>query len=202
MKVLVNGGLNLSELDGWWAEAYKPNLGWAFGDGREHDGDPAWDTVEASQLFDLLEGQVIPEFYSRDESGIARAWVGRVRESMASLTPRYSANRSVRDYVETCYLPAAAAYRARAENNAALGLQITQWRRALDQGWPTLRFGRVGIDQQEDRYEFTVEVSLGALGPQAVRVELYANPLDDADGFRQEMTRLDRASDAEGRALY
>jgi starch phosphorylase len=108
----------------------------------------------------------------------------------------------VRDYVETCYLPAAAAYRARAENSAALGLQITQWRRALDQGWPTLRFGRVGIDQQEDRYEFTVEVSLGALGPQAVRVELYANPLDDADGFRQEMTRLDRASDAEGSALY
>lgn len=66
MKVLVNGGLNLSELDGWWAEAYTPDVGWALGDGQEHDDDPAWDAVEAEALYDLLEHEVIPEFYRRD----------------------------------------------------------------------------------------------------------------------------------------
>ena len=114
MKVLVNGGINLSELDGWWAEAYTPEVGWALGDGQEHGDDPAWDAVEAEALYDLLEREVIPEFYARDESGIPTAWVKRMRESMARLTPRFSANRTVREYTEQHYLPAAAAYRARA----------------------------------------------------------------------------------------
>jgi starch phosphorylase len=202
MKVLVNGGLNLSELDGWWAEAYNSKVGWALGDGQEYSGDAAWDAVEASQLFDVLEDQVIPEFFSRDESGVPRAWVARVRDSMSSLTPQYSANRSVREYAERIYLPAAAAYRARAEGKGALGLQITQWRRAIDQGWPALRFGRIGVEPREDGYDFTVEVSLGTIGPNEVRVELYADPQAGAGGFRQEMKRLDGEPDPEGRTLY
>ena len=121
MKVLVNGGINLSELDGWWAEAYTPEVGWALGDGREHGDDPAWDAVEADALYDLLEREVIPEFYTRDESGIPTAWVKRMRESMARLTPRFSANRAVREYTEQHYLPAAAAYRLRIANKGAIG---------------------------------------------------------------------------------
>ncbi len=120
MKVLVNGGLNLSELDGWWAEAYFPEVGWALGDGREHGDDPAWDVIEAEALYDLLEQTVIPEFYARDEHGIPTAWVGRMRESMARLTPHFSANRTVCEYTEQHYLPAAAAYRERAANNGAV----------------------------------------------------------------------------------
>ena len=69
MKVLVNGGLNLSELDGWWAEAYSPEVGWALGDGREHGDDPSWDAAEAEALYSLLEREVIPEFYTRDVRG-------------------------------------------------------------------------------------------------------------------------------------
>ncbi|MEO8332656.1 MAG: alpha-glucan family phosphorylase, partial [Gallionella sp.] len=105
MKVLVNGGINLSELDGWWAEAYTPEVGWALGDGQEHGDDPAWDAAEAGALYDLLEREVIPEFYTRDEQGIPVAWVQRMRESMAQLTPHYSANRAVREYTEQHYLP-------------------------------------------------------------------------------------------------
>ena len=111
MKVLVNGGINLSELDGWWVEAYTPEVGWALGDGQEHGDDPAWDAAEAEQLYDLLEREIIPEFYTRDENGIPKAWVARMRESMARLTPRFSASRTVREYSEQHYLPAAAAYR-------------------------------------------------------------------------------------------
>jgi glycogen phosphorylase len=84
MKVLVNGAINLSELDGWWAEAYTPEVGWALGDGQEHGDDLAWDAVEAEALYDRLEREVISEFYNRDEQGISRAWVARMRER----TPR------------------------------------------------------------------------------------------------------------------
>jgi len=100
MTVLVNGGLNLSELDGWWAEAYTPEVGWALGDGQEHGDDPSWDAAEAEALYNLLEGELIPEFYRRDRNGIPTAWVARIRESMARLTPRFSANRSVREYAD------------------------------------------------------------------------------------------------------
>ena len=116
MKGLVNGGLNLSELDGWWAEAYSPEVGWAIGDGREHGDDPSWDAAEAESLYVLLEKEVIPEFYARDEQGIPRGWIARMRESMARLTPAFSANRAVRQYTEEHYLSAAAAFRQRAEN--------------------------------------------------------------------------------------
>ncbi len=107
MKVLVNGGINLSELDGWWAEAYTPEVGWALGDGQEHGDDPARDALEAGALYDLLEREVVPEFYSRDQNGIPTAWIKRMRESMAQLTPRFSASRAVREYTEQYYLPAA-----------------------------------------------------------------------------------------------
>ena len=81
MKVLVNGGINLSELDGWWAEAYTSEVGWALGDGREHGDDPAWDAHEANTLYDLLEREAISEFYTRDESGIPTAWVRRIHRA-------------------------------------------------------------------------------------------------------------------------
>lgn len=89
MKVLVNGGINLSELDGWWAEAYLPDLGWALGDGCEHGYDPRWDAAEAEALYGLLEQEVIPEFYDRNEKEIPKAWVARMRQSMAELTPHF-----------------------------------------------------------------------------------------------------------------
>ena len=108
MKVLVNGGLNLSELDGWWAEAYSPKVGWAIGDGREHGYDPEWDAQEAETLYTLLKNGVIPEFYQRDEKGMPSKWLARIRECMATLTPEFSASRAIREYTETHYLPAAA----------------------------------------------------------------------------------------------
>ena len=150
MKVLVNGGINLSELDGWWAEAYTPEVGWALGDGREHGDDPAWDAAEAEALYDLLEREVIPEFYTRDAKGIPTAWVARMRESMARLTPRFSANRSVREYTEQHYLPAASAYRERAANKGAIGRQMVDWRQSLEQKWTTLHFGEVKIVRQRE----------------------------------------------------
>ncbi len=188
MKVLVNGGLNLSELDGWWAEAYLPEVGWALGDGREHGDDPAWDAVEAEALYDLLERTVIPEFYDRDQRGIPTAWVQRMRESMAQLTPHFSASRTVCEYTEQHYLPAAAAYRERAANNGVVGRQLVDWQQAVDQKWDSLRFGEVRVDTRADHYVFDVELFLNGLDATAVRVELYADGPGGGDPTREEMT--------------
>ena len=146
MKVLVNGGINLSELDGWWAEAYAPEVGWALGDGLEHGDDQAWDAIEAEALYDLLEREVIPEFYTRDDKGIPTAWVARMRESMARLTPVFSANRAVQEYTEKHYLPAASAYRERAADKGSAGKQMVDWRQNLDQKWAGLRFGDLRVE--------------------------------------------------------
>jgi starch phosphorylase len=192
MKVLVNGALNLSELDGWWAEAYAPEVGWALGDGQEHGDDPAWDAAEAVALYNLLEEQVVPEFYARDANGIPTAWVARIRESMARLTPRYSANRAVREYTERYYLPALAAYRERAADKGALGAQMADWRHALERRWAGLRFGEVKIQSAPQQHTYELQVFLDEIEPDAVRLELYADGDNEHGPVRQEMARVRR----------
>lgn len=175
MKVLVNGGLNLSELDGWWAEAYTPAVGWALGDQGEHDEDPAWDAHEAEQLYDLLENIIVPEFYRRDEFGIPRQWVGRIRASMAQLTPQFSANRMARDYLEQIYLPAAVRHRNRLAH-ADADLTLPDWQQALDDHWHAIHLGEVQVQTSEHGYHFQAPVYLDELGPEFVQVQLYADP--------------------------
>jgi starch phosphorylase len=202
MKVLVNGGLNLSELDGWWAEAYSPEVGWALGDVREHDDDPTWDAVEAEALYDLLEQEVIPEFYARDENGIPIAWVARVRESMARLTPQFSANRTVREYTEQHYLTAAAAYRERAANKGALGRQVVDWQYALEKKWPTLRFGELKVETNGEQHIFDVQIYLNDLDPKSVQVELCAEGTNGDGPVLLEMKRLRPLTGAAGGYVY
>jgi starch phosphorylase len=202
MKVLVNGGLNLSELDGWWAEAYTPEVGWALGDGQEHGEDPAWDAAEAAALYDLLEREVIPEFYARDGEGIPTAWVARMRNSMASLTPRFSAERTVREYTEQHYLPAAAAYRERAANKGALGRQVVDWRHSVDAKWGSLRFGGLRVETNADHYVFEVELFLNDLDPNAARVEIYADGIGGGDPVRVEMQGAQPLPGASSRSVY
>jgi len=202
MKVLVNGGINLSELDGWWAEAYTPEVGWALGDGQEHGDDPAWDAAEAEALYDLLEREVIPEFYTRDENGIPTAWVKRMRESMARLTPRFSANRAVCEYTEQHYLPAAAAYHLRIANKGAIGRQMVDWQHDLEQKLATLHFGEVKVETRGEQHVFEVQVYLNNLDPNAVRVELYADGVNGGSLVRQEMKRVRQLAGASGGYVY
>ena len=190
MKVLVNGGINLSELDGWWAEAYTPEVGWALGDGHEHDSDPSWDAIEAEALYDLLEREVIPEFYTRDEQGIPNAWVARMRESMARLTPHFCANRAVCEYTEKYYLPAASAYLARAADKGAIGVDMANWQHELKQKWAGLRFGEMKLETDAGQHVFEVQLYLDDIDPEAVRVELYANGINGDAPERVEMKRM------------
>jgi len=187
MKVLVNGGLNLSELDGWWAEAYRADVGWAIGDGLEHGDDPSWDAHEANTLYDRLEKEVIPAFYVRDARGIPSAWVARMRASMLQLTPKFSSNRAVREYVEKFYMPAAGRYRERAANESKLGIELAGRLESLVEAWKDVRFGAVTTRNEGTQYAFEVQIFLGGVDPHVVEVELYAEPQADGKIFRQKM---------------
>jgi glycogen phosphorylase len=201
MKVLANGGLNLSKLDGWWAEAYTPQVGWALGDGREHGDDPAWDATEAEELYTLLEKEVIPLFYTRDTKGLPMKWLTKMRKSIETLTARFSANRTVRQYTEDYYVPMATTYKDRSANNGDLGIQILNWQRALVDAWGKIAFEEVHIETHDGQHHFKVQVDLGEVNPDAVCVELYADILD-GDPFRQAMTHMDKLLERERRHLY
>jgi starch phosphorylase len=202
MKVLVNGGINLSELDGWWAEAYTPEVGWALGDGQEHGDDPAWDAAEAVTLYERLEREVIPEFYARDEQGIPTAWVARMRESMARLTPRFSASRAVREYTGQYYIPAAVSYRERAADKGAAGVQVVDWQNMLRNKWANLRFGDVKVETKGEWHLFEAQVYLNGIGPDAVHVELYADEPNGGNPVRIEMSRDRELVGAENGYIY
>lgn len=189
MKVLVNGGLNLSERDGWWAEAYRPDVGWAIGDGQEHIGDPGWDAQEAEQLYRILEEEVVPCFYKRDANGIPRDWVARMRLSMAELTPRFSTNRMLREYVEELYLPAAASYRDRTARGCRQAAGICRWHDLIQKHWSQLRFGGLETRQENGYYDFEAIVYFGDLDTGAVSVQLYAEPINNQEPEIHPMKR-------------
>ncbi len=175
MKVLVNGGLNLSELDGWWAEAYSPEVGWAIGDGQEHDSDPEWDRRDAEQIYSLLEREIIPMFYQRDQEGLPLAWIDRIRASMSRLTPQFSANRVVREYTETHYIARAKAYRERTTDARTAVEGLIRWRKKVEDHWARLRFGSLEVTSEGAQHIFNLQVYLDELDPEAVRVELFAD---------------------------
>jgi starch phosphorylase len=107
MKAVLNGALHLSELDGWWDEAYRPDVGWALGGGvAERLTDGARDVAEARELLDLLEFQILPLFFARDQAGVPHHWLARVVRSILVLAPTFSAERMVLEYAEHMYLPA------------------------------------------------------------------------------------------------
>jgi glycogen phosphorylase len=186
MKVLVNGGLNLSSLDGWWAEAYDPSLGWKVGDHRDYPSEAAQDAEDAEHLYSVLENEVIPLFYRHESSGIPSKWVAMMRESMARLTGQYSANRSVREYTERFYLPAAETYSKRTANHGSYALQIRKWQTELQSHWSEIYFDGIDFSQDENEYILQARIYLGDICPQHIRVEAFAdNP--DGGSFVAEM---------------
>jgi starch phosphorylase len=177
MKILVNGGLNLSVRDGWWEEAYTPEVGWAVGDAEEEPG-PERDGEDAQALYDCLEGEVIPEFYARDATGIPRRWLERVRQSMARLTPTYSSSRMARDYVEQYYFAGAAELRHRVADQGRLAQKIRQWEERLRRHWEEMHIAEIAISHDSEGWRFSAPVYLGAIAPEDVTVQLYAEPKD------------------------
>jgi starch phosphorylase len=202
MKVLANGGLNISELDGWWAEAYTPAVGWAIGDGKEYGEDAAWDAHEVESLYALLEQQVVPEFYNRDAQGMPSQWLERVRESMATLTPEFSASRAIREYTNDRYLPAAAGYNARAADDGKLGVDILEWQQNVAKSWGTLGFGEVNSETKNGQHRFHITVLPGGLHPDQFSVELYAGPSGESGTKPEVLAACTSLAASSGTIVY
>jgi starch phosphorylase len=199
MKVLVNGGLNLSTLDGWWAEAFDAECGWALGDRSVRPDD---DVREAAQLYSLLEQDVVPEFYDRDAAGFPRRWIARMRASMARLAPQFSSARMVQQYIERVYVPAAASYRRRAMPQNGVARNLDAWSRQLDQHWSGIRFGEVTAHADGGRLTITIPVDLGAIDRDAVRVELYADPENAGEACVHQMAAVESMPDVQNGSVY
>lgn len=172
MKVLVNGGLNLSQFDGWWAEAWTPDVGWAIRPGAtfeelSHTNDH--DAADARELFDLLENEVIPAFYRVDQEGRPKEWIKMIRASMDQLTAHYSANRMVREYVESFYQPMVTLGRRRDPDTAHA---MVQEAREINAHWSRLRFTSVDVEEQDGKQTFIVDVYLDGVPPDLIGVEL------------------------------
>jgi starch phosphorylase len=183
MKAGANGALNLSVLDGWWDEAYSPEIGWAIGRGEIYEDPSEQDRVESEALYDLLEKEVAPMFYERGRDGLPRRWVALMKTAMAALCPTFNMHRAVREYTEQSYLPAAERYAALTAEGMTRARALAAWRARVRQHWSAVRV--LGVESPApdtlrvgDAVEVRVRLHLGALTPEDVVVELYLGRVD------------------------
>jgi starch phosphorylase len=193
MKVLANGGLNISSLDGWWAEAYEPGVGWALGDTSERGIEG--DAHDAEELYRLLEEQVVPLFYKRDDDDIPRDWLKMMRTSMTQLTARFSSNRMMREYIEGLYLPAAASLAARQADKGVLAHELLTWNKELQQHWHEVHVGNVQISADNTGFWLEIAVYLGGLHPDTIAVQMIA---DASNNHTAAVINLDLSRVLEG----
>jgi starch phosphorylase len=183
MKVLPNGGLNFSILDGWWCEGYVPDVGWAIGRGEDYQDHAYQDGIESSALYDILEKEIVPMFYTRAADGMPRAWIQRMKASMKKLSPVFSTNRMVGEYADRYYLPIAASFARMSADRFGRARALAAWKARIEAQW-----GGVAVERMDGsegrRYRMGeaagVEaiVRLGGLDPSEVTVEAYYGLID------------------------
>lgn len=182
MKLLANGGLNLSILDGWWDEAYDREAGWAIGSGEQYSDPNYQDQVESEALYNLLERHVVPAFYDRDSGGIPRRWLAMMKASMRKLSPRFSTHRMVAEYAERFYIPAHERQARLAADNAAKARELVTWRKRVRTYCSDVRIREISREGPEEltigsKLKVSAWVDLGRLSPADVRVQLYYGAL-------------------------
>jgi starch phosphorylase len=183
MKATANGVLNLSILDGWWDEAYQPEVGWAIGRGETYDDREYQDQVEAEALYDLLERDVVPLFYDRGANGLPRRWIGHMKASIGALSYYFNTHRMVQEYTERFYLPGAERYWQLTADDMARAKALAAWKTRVRKSWDQIRVGKVEAEpftelQVGAGLHVRTQVHLGSLTPDDVRVELYLGRVD------------------------
>lgn len=208
MKVVFNGGINCSILDGWWDEAYTPRAGWAVGRGEVYS-DPAYqDEVESNAVYDLLEKEIVAKFYERDREGIPRGWIARMKTSMMDLCGEFNVNRMVREYAVRTYFPATERYSLFLGSEASRAKELSAWKRKADHEWR-----HVHIEKVETQIPDTVRVGddllvratvhLGGLSPSDVAVQIFHGAIDAYNNIiNGDVTVMKAAEQAEGRHIY
>jgi starch phosphorylase len=188
MKAAANGILNMCTMDGWWDEAYTPEIGWAIGKGEVYEDLEYQARVESNAIYDLLEKEVIPLFYKRDADGVPRGWIKKMKASMKALGPVYSTNRMVFEYHEKLYHPTQKRYSILAEDGMKRARELASWKERIRKNWHRISFGRVHTSTTRDlkvgsQISVQVEINLGNLTPRDVSVEVYSGEIGPHGGI-------------------
>lgn len=183
MKVIYNGGLNCSTLDGWWDEGYSPEVGWAIGNGEEYpvSANEQQDYIEGQALYNLLEQDIVPLFYERGRDGLPREWIGKVKASMKTLAPFFTTRRMLKEYSEHYYFPAYQRVLEMTTPDLSKALAYANWRQGLDSAWRHVQVKQVIVPEHTVKVGTEIEIKalvvLGNLTPDDVRVQLFYGPL-------------------------
>ncbi len=183
MKATLNGAINVSILDGWWDEAYNVNTGWAIGKGEEYDDEKYQDEVESNSLYDLLEKEIVPLFYTRGAEDLPRGWISKMKMAMRAIGPQFNTNRMVRDYTESMYLPSLDRFNNLSADSFKRSRQLSSWKSNVKENWKGIRIVDVSADTQDklkvgDGLSVRATIDLGRLVPDDVSVELYYGNLN------------------------
>jgi starch phosphorylase len=201
MKVLPNGGLNFSVRDGWWAEAYTPEVGWAIGEEWDDPNPEHQDWVDATQFYEILEREILPLYYDRGKDGVPHGWIAKVKQSMRQLCPVFSTDRMVRQYVEEHYLPAAKRFREMTANDLAVAKSIADWRAEVRWHWEEIQIKETKVESLKGAVAFKAKVQFGRANPEDLAVQAYAEPVD-SNGGQAEIAVLKRAANSNGTLVY
>ena len=208
MKAIYNGGLNCSILDGWWAEAYRHDIGWSIGHGEEY-GEEDWahqDYIESQALYNLLEQDIVPLFYQQARDGLPREWIRRVKRSMMELAPRFNTHRMVKQYTEEFYLPRFQVIQDMRCNEFAGASAFASWREDLNRVWSDVTVLDVDIASGDVEIgsctEIRAVVRLGNLQPPDVKVQLYYGRLDSIGNIREGQSIDMAIADSNGDGVY
>jgi starch phosphorylase len=185
MKVCVNGGINMSILDGWWVEGFNGDNGWAIGAGEEYTDLAYQDDVESRAIYDLLEQEIVPLFYTRSTDDLPRGWIKMMKRSMATVCPVFNTNRMVQEYMEKCYAPSADRFERLTQEKLRRAAALSEWRRRLAREWNHIRVEQVeasGADPMHvgSQLDVSARISLGTLTPDDVEVQLFHGLVDNA----------------------
>jgi starch phosphorylase len=210
MKAAANGVLNLSVLDGWWDEAYQPDVGWAIGRGETYEDPEVQDRVEAEALYDLLERDVVPLFYDRGSDDLPRRWISRMKACIGKLNYYYNTHRMVQEYTERLYLPTAQRYQQLKSEEMGPARALAEWKRRVREHWPEIEIQQVDAESLTDlrvgdEIHARAVVHLGELSPDDVTLQLTIGPVDTSGEIVEgKITALEYAGvgEAEGEHLF
>ncbi len=185
MKIIANGGLNFSVLDGWWNEGFDPEVGWKIGNGEEYTDPDYQDEVESRQLYNTLESQITHLFYSRGQDKLPRLWISKIKNSMKKLGPYFNTHRMVQEYFEKYYRQSYEKRLVLIENNWDRIKELAKWKEKIINEWSNVKIVNVKADNISDlhyvgdEFPLKAEINLGNLSPEDVEVQIYSGPLEN-----------------------
>src|SRR6185437_12799958 len=194
MKAAVNGVPNCSILDGWWVEGYESDLGWAIGRGETYNDGNMQDQLESQALYDILEKQIIPQFYKRTVDNMPREWVARMKQCMRKLAPVFNTNRMVRDYAEKFYIPAATRGELLSADGMKRSIELAKTKDHLRSRWGGIHV--VGVHTSGNGHykvgqamDVEALVDLPDVDPKEIQVQLYAGPINASGQIESPQAR-------------